>query len=364
MADAMNDVRLHMGDDAIIVSSLKVLEGIEVTAAVENSRPQKHKSAPEVEDALENLLQARLRIGKLAIPSAKKEKSSPPSKSDLPVIPFDTDKIRKALKNHDLPDELRDRLLATAQKIDTDNALTALTTALEACLTFEPLPLAPAHPIMLVGLPGSGKTVTMAKLAARALLEGYETALLTTDTNRTGASAQSDAYGDLLEQPITHVENPDELTCHLDRHIEAAHLDPATATPCFIDTASLNPFDREELEALHQLTKAARHVARAEPVLTIAAGGHIGAMCEAAGAFAHLGVRRLIVTQLDIARRLGPVLSVADRTGLSLAQMSVTPYLANGLAKLTATSCARLLLADLEPAGDQASPALKQAAHA
>ena len=78
----------------------------------------------------------------------------------------------------------------------------ALSHALDLRLNFEPLPLAPRAPVMLVGMPGSGKTVTLAKLAANAIMDGKTPDLITTDTQRAGAAAQGQAYSQLLDQTL------------------------------------------------------------------------------------------------------------------------------------------------------------------
>ena len=80
----------------------------------------------------------------------------------------------------------------------------------------------------------------------------------------------------------------------------------------------------------------------------MSATGDTALMSEVATHFAGLGVRRLIATQVDISRRLGTVLTAADTSRLSLAQISVTPYLARGLSPMHPHVCARLILAPLD----------------
>ena len=60
--------------------------------------------------------------------------------------------------------------------------------------------------------------------------------------------------------------------------------------------------------------------------------------------FEVLGVNRLMPTRLDFARRLGGLLSAAERAGLSFTEGSHTPQVANGILKLTPETFANLLI--------------------
>ncbi|MGH6718743.1 MAG: hypothetical protein ACREER_05445, partial [Alphaproteobacteria bacterium] len=52
----------------------------------------------------------------------------------------------------------------------------------------------------------------------------------------------------------------------------------------------------------------------------------------------------LLVTRLDVARRLGAVLATADNGGLAFCEAGATPHIANGLATMTPTLLARSLI--------------------
>lgn len=365
MAEAMQSVRKTMGDDAVIVSSHKSHDGIiEVTAALETRRTGHIATAtslPEIEDTLERILRARLRSPcasttstALPVPSAGETEPS--------GVAFDVDRLSNALALHSTPQPLTDALIAAARAMDTDDAIQALAGALEVRFGFEPVPLAPPAPIMLVGMPGAGKTVTMMKLAARAVLDGLPADLWSMDTARTGAAAQSDAYAELLEQEMTHIAGINELSFAIDGRTERLKLDPAVKIgPCFIDTTSINPFDGKSLKELRQLIEAARFAGDAEPVLTLSANGDPQTMAEAASMFANLGARRLIITQLDIARRIGGILAAADTSKLALSQVSITPYIVQGLAQLNPVTCARLILGEPEKNRQSRTSATNQA---
>ena len=339
MAEAIDQVRRELGSDAIIVSSYVNDAGrMEVTAAVEARMPATSNETTatphNIEASLEQMLRDRLRDMSKP-PSGEEPRSTVPSAIHS-GIPFDETLIASALESHAVPKPLRDALVAAASAFCSDDALASLTSALETRFAFEPVTTRPKAPIMLVGLPGSGKTVTMAKLAANALIGGANVDLVTTDTARAGATAQTDAYGKLLDLTVRPAGDIETLSVLLDERVEG--------TPCFIDTTSINPFDRDEFSALKRIVEGGRIAAGTEPVLVLSAATDALVASEVANEFSKLGVTRLVATQLDISRRLGSILAAADKTGLALAQLSVTPYLARGLASMSPLVCARLIL--------------------
>jgi flagellar biosynthesis protein FlhF len=351
MNEAMAEVRRELGPDAIIISNFANENGrIEITAAVETS-PTAASTAgreAEVEASLEQMLRNRLRE-----PSGASGRAAAPVHSG---IAFNETLVARALDMQGIPADLRDALVAAAAALDSDDAIVALARALETRLGFEPIPVAPRVPVMLVGLPGAGKTVTMTKLAAGAILDGASVDIITTDTARAGAAAQCEAYGHLLGVNARPAETVDALALLLEERAEAvAGWPDRSGHPCFIDTASVNPFDRVEYSALARLTDGARIVAGVEPVLVLSALGDATLLSEVAARFTGLGIRRLVATHVDISRRLGAVLAAADATRLSLAQISVTPYLARGLGSMNPQICARLILQAHEQRSDAAS---------
>ncbi|MCD8497776.1 MAG: hypothetical protein LRZ85_06660 [Alphaproteobacteria bacterium] len=65
---------------------------------------------------------------------------------------------------------------------------------------------------------------------------------------------------------------------------------------------------------------------------------------EMARSFASVGVHHILPTRLDIARRLGGLLSAAMHGGLIFTDASNTPKVADGLLTLTPQNLSRLLM--------------------
>ena len=73
--------------------------------------------------------------------------------------------------------------------------------------------------VALLGTTGVGKTTTLAKIAAKFVLEnGVNAALITADTYRISAVDQLKTYSDILGLPLEIVYNPAELNAAIERH--------------------------------------------------------------------------------------------------------------------------------------------------
>ncbi|WP_421994815.1 GTP-binding protein [Roseococcus sp.] len=205
-----------------------------------------------------------------------------------------------------------------------------LAEALAARLDFAPLPL--ERPILLVGPPGAGKTLSCAKLAARAAMAGQSPLIVTADGARAGAVEQLAAFTRLLGLTLAVAAQPEVLA----KALQARR----PGQPAFIDGFGCDPFDAAQAELLHRLAQAAD----ATPVLVLPAGLDAEESAELARAFHLLGARHLLPTRLDMARRLGGVLSAAA-AGLALTEAGIGPQVAAGLQPLTAIWLAGRLVA-------------------
>jgi flagellar biosynthesis protein FlhF len=302
MAQAMELLRRELGLDAIIVSTETTAHGVRIVAALEEAEPVL---------------------------------TPPPVEGDLGADIDPIDAVHEALLGHGLPNPLLDRLVDASFLAGADDPLAALTGALAAVFSFRSLGgLGPIQPIILVGPPGAGKTVTAAKLATRAVLAGRKARLITTDTIRAGAVDQLDAFARVLKLPLATADTPQRLA----RLVAAAQPDEQV----LIDTAGINPYLARDMGELSGLLKAVS----AEPVLVLPAGGDAVEAMEQASAFAPLGISRLLATRLDMVRRLGGLLAAAHAAQVALADYGDSPSVADGLLPLDPGSLARLLMPD------------------
>jgi flagellar biosynthesis protein FlhF len=288
MAEAMAQIRAELGEEAVILESRRTARGIEVTAALDPAEPL------------------------LILPDAPGP--APPLAAVAPP---------PALARHNLPASLLARLGGGREGA-------ALPDRLADTLGFAPLPDAAARPLLLAGPPGAGKTLSCAKLAARAMLGGAAPLVVTTDGARAGAVEQLAAFTRVLGLPLAVAPQPGTLVKALARR--------TPGQPVLIDTAGCDPFDPAQAETLLSLARAAGAC-----ILAVLPAGLDS--CEAAElgrAFAALGARHLLPTRLDAARRLGGVLAAAA-AGLALTEAGTGPGAADGLTPLTPDWLARRL---------------------
>ncbi|WOF74886.1 hypothetical protein QMT40_002546 [Parvibaculaceae bacterium PLY_AMNH_Bact1] len=352
MAEAVDQVREAMGVDAIIVSSIEGENGgFEVTATLDQRAQDRPTPAPSEETVLEEILKEHLSASTKSVDTPHThpaERADEQITQTAPKSVLSETSLLKVLEDQGVPAILASALTQQAMSAGIDDPTSALATALADRFSFDPLPIAPSHPIMAVGLPGHGKTVTIAKLAARAALENVHAQVVSTDAERTGAQAQAEAYGNLLQIPVHHAETVDAMGLVLDQRTDRMGVEAADRREaCFIDTAAATLLTQEGRQTLQRQIDAGQQISGAEPVLVLAASGDARSMAETAQDFANLGVRRMIITQLDVSRRFGGILAAAEIAELSFAQFSDTPYLARGASAATPMRLAQMLLGQM-----------------
>lgn len=219
---------------------------------------------------------------------------------------------------HAVPDRLRGML-----------AFGNLTERLRRALVFGRLPF-DAQPLLMIGPPGAGKTLTVMRLAARLARANQPVVVVTTDDTWEGVNAPLRAYLRSLGLSLTEAFDPPAL----------AHVPRAASTVMLIDSAGSDPYDSAQMGRLRALAEAAG----AAIVLVLPAGLDPHETADQAAAYADAGAAFLVVTRFDLARRLGGVLAAADTARLTLTEAGIGQGAADGLVPLTAVFLAGRLL--------------------
>lgn len=161
--------------------------------------------------------------------------------------------------------------------------------------------------IALVGPTGIGKTTTLAKIAAKALMESrIKVALITVDTYRVGASDQLARYGEIMKVPTHVATTQQELARAVDRC--------SSAELVLVDTAG-----RSLSEAVAQQATLIRSVPGIQLHLVMSAATGSSEISATAERYRGLRPDRLVFTKIDEASGPGSILSAAIRLGKPVA---------------------------------------------
>lgn len=243
------------------------------------------------------------------------------SEAPAPAAPTD---LAQILRDHGTTAELIARLQAAG---DGDLRL-----ALARLLPTQAISLTADSRLLLVGLPGQGKTLTAARLAAQASFAGLTPQVVTLDAASAGGLAQIETLCALLSIKVTAAD-PDALG-------------PLPAGgPLIIDSAGVSPYALADVERLARVAQRSG----ARPLWVQAAGGDAMEALDHAAVFASLGARGLLVSRLDACRRLGSLLELLLQGPVPLAGFSASPYLADPILPPDAGTLADRILPRKQP---------------
>lgn len=334
--EAMRQVRLALGPEALIISNKRVNGGVEILATDQTSMPDEatlaaatastlpqspsprpparpvHRSmAPENRDVVSAIGELRgsleSRIDELLWGTQLRRAPQAVSLfQSLLRFGFSTALLRAMLKR--LPEQHATRAAFQWARHELIKHLPVLSTEDELWQ--------PGLALALVGPTGVGKTTTVAKLAARCVRRSGpgSLVLLTTDTYRIGAHEQLKIYGQMLRVPVHIVQDVAELQ----RIVQGIRPDQTI----LIDNVGISQRDRYVGDQAALLASAGRRVNR---LLVLNASSHGDTLDEVARSYAGDGgtpLRGCIVTKIDEASRLGAALDTAIRYQLPIHYVS------------------------------------------
>lgn len=118
----------------------------------------------------------------------------------------DWDELEAALLEADLGPELASRILQSARSAKSESASQAIASTLRASLCDKSREMSTLHPsaILVVGVNGTGKTTSSAKLANALSADGKSVLLAAADTFRAAAVDQLLTWGERLDIDVVH----------------------------------------------------------------------------------------------------------------------------------------------------------------
>jgi flagellar biosynthesis protein FlhF len=354
MRAALAAIRGELGSDAVMLSSRKLPEGVEVIAAIDyddsllgNAGLADQLAGIAADDSGASQLdeyqrvatpslaiEREITLAKIAAPAG--ETNSPESSmaheiKDLRRL-LETQLASLAWNDMNRQAPVRARLLRELSKLGVDSTI-AMELADEVpndCGSQEAmrlivrrfgerLPLATwdmattGGIFAIVGPTGVGKTTSLAKIAARFVLKHSvdELGLISTDTYRIGARQQLANFARILRSPMHVAESAQDLRRVLDGFSNKKLV--------LIDTAGMS---QRDVRLANQFTTLNVDGYDVRTVLAVSAGADRGCLAEAMNVFKAAKPEALIVTKLDEASTLGGVLSLAIRNALPVAYLS------------------------------------------
>jgi fused signal recognition particle receptor len=185
-------------------------------------------------------------------------------------------------------------------------------------------PDVPLFVTFLVGVNGSGKTTTTAKLAAREKAAGRSVLLAAADTFRAGAIEQLQTWADRLELPVVrHREGADPSAVLFDA-LSAARARGVASL--LVDTAGRLHTKKNLMEELAKMRRiAAREVPGAphETLLVLDATTGLNGLEQARRFVEAAGATGVVLTKLDGSARGGIVLAIYRELELPVLDVGV-----------------------------------------
>ncbi|MEX1043213.1 MAG: signal recognition particle receptor subunit alpha, partial [Acidimicrobiia bacterium] len=217
---------------------------------------------------------------------------------------------------------LLDRIRARALGADVQKSLTPgqqvikiVHEELITTLGSEAVPLVKAAPpltILMVGLQGSGKTTTAAKLALRLKLDGRRPMLVAADLQRPAAIDQLETLGARIDVPVYADRNSKPRRLVKAALKEAAKLGRDAV---IIDTAGRLQIDQE---LMRELAEVAKEAEPDEVLLVVDAMTGQDAVNVAKGFAEQTSVTGVVLSKLDGDARGGAAISVREVTGVPI----------------------------------------------
>jgi fused signal recognition particle receptor len=237
------------------------------------------------------------------------------------VAESDWDQLRTSLIDADLGGALTDELIALAKKTKPREVETAITDALNSALSLAARTLAKVETgpttILVVGVNGTGKTTSVAKLMFALKKEGLSVVVAAADTFRAAAIEQLQTWGQRIDVPIVAGKfQGDPASVVFDAKAKAHEIG---ADYLIVDTAGRLHTNSNLMDELTKIRRVLEKGGTVDEVLLVvdATTGQNG-IIQAQTFSKSVGVTGLILTKMDGSAKGGVALAIERETGLPI----------------------------------------------
>ncbi|TFE03482.1 flagellar biosynthesis protein FlhF [Jeotgalibacillus sp. R-1-5s-1] len=325
MPEAMKKVRAELGSDAVILNSKVIYTGgffglfktkqIEVVAGIDQTEPAAAKESPGLfQNPGHEKLEEEIRELKKLMVNMSASQNNRFQHLPSPVV-----NVLSDYQNQDLQDEWLLELGAYLhekwrQESDDEKLY-------DWALSYFLQPVdqlahggvqADKKYISLIGPTGVGKTTTIAKMAAKLVVESKKKiAFITTDTYRIGAIEQLKTYAQLLNVPIEVVYKRQDFDEAAEKFSDYDHI--------FIDTAGRN---YKEIQYVEDLMNTINFNEDMQTFLVLSMTSKLQDMQAVFSQFGDVELDGLIFTKWDESASVGPAYHLMTNSGLGAAYLT------------------------------------------
>jgi fused signal recognition particle receptor len=233
----------------------------------------------------------------------------------------DWDEIRSNLIASDLGVKLVDEVISIAKKSKADDAQGAITEVIKSWLSSKSRDLNyeadTLNTILLVGVNGTGKTTTTAKIANFLKSKDLQITLAAADTFRAAATEQLQTWGERLNIPVVAGKaNSDPAAVSF----EAVSIASATKSDYLIvDTAGRLHTKQGLMDELGKVIRVIEKQSKVSEILLVidATTGQNG-ITQAKTFIEAVGVTGFVITKLDGSAKGGVAIAIEKETGLPI----------------------------------------------
>lgn len=362
MAEALSKIKQELGSDAVILNSKQIKAGgifglfkktnVEVIAALdENPLPFNQKTQPEV--ALTKTQEASrinhsVYVDQYEVLQEIKQLRDLVTSQSRPIrnpftAPFDT--VFMFLIEQEVFPSVAEEIVtemenqAEPQEINEAFIMSYVSQFMQTVLKprIKDVTISHKKVIQFVGPTGVGKTTTIAKVAAKMMLEQKKTvAFITTDTYRIAAIEQLKTYAKILDVPVEVAYSNAEYEHALEKFATYDHV--------FVDTAGRNYRETANVVDLGKMIEFNSENRETYIVLSLTAKAKDNV--EIFQVFNEKGVEQVIFTKVDETTTYGSLINLCLGEGAKIAYISNGQNVPDDMVKAEAAYISHLLMSE------------------